>query len=273
MARPRLYVKCILPGLPLKSIPYGRGEVGAMPIRVLGWEDFLSGPFWRATDSGVLYRGQGDPSWGLLPSIFRNDHGVGLAMPIRKRRLTHMSEQLIAPFIQLWNRQNLAQKLPDDLFGRLAIAQHYGIPTPALDWTDNPLMALFMAVQFQNPGSKAVRIFRLYRDHLPDYIKVLTPYASPDPRLRAQLAYLTFVMDKRVGAQFSIEALADMESGTARKRALNYLDWITVRISDQERRQALAEFKNYRLSIDELFPGSMHWGIQQIRQEFVFATR
>jgi hypothetical protein len=78
-----------------------------------------------------FYRGQADAAWELIPSLYRDKYYVGkeknILADIRKHNYPEFAEQ--------------------DLFiNELVKMQHYGIPTPLLDWTKNPLNALFFAV-------------------------------------------------------------------------------------------------------------------------------
>lgn len=93
----------------------------------------------------LLFRGHSKKTYGLSPSIFRNENHI-------------KSEHLMI-------RQLVAQH-PSDfaqdrwIFDQLVRAQHYGLPTRLLDVTLNPLVALYFAVASQ-PGSRgSVVIFK-----------------------------------------------------------------------------------------------------------------
>lgn len=109
----------------------------------------------------LWYRGQKDKNWGLIPTLYRN----------RKDRVPHYNlydknNRMIKPNtnnvgqIKATNILDFRNELGDFIskikckiesknfnkFHYMMLGQHTGLLTPALDWTVNPLIALFFAV-------------------------------------------------------------------------------------------------------------------------------
>lgn len=84
-----------------------------------------------------IYRGQaGD--WELLPRLFRDRNKDPKGYPA-------LESSLIQEFKA--RSYYLLPSVPTGRFDIRSLAQHYGLPTRLLDWTGNPLIALYFAIE------------------------------------------------------------------------------------------------------------------------------
>lgn len=102
-------------------------------IEVVSYEHFLS--MFMMDHEVDTFRGVSDTAFDLVPSIGR--------FKAESRRIYQFEKAVFDDF----KRKSLPflKTIPNNDWEWLFLAQHYGVPTRLLDWSSNPLVALFFA--------------------------------------------------------------------------------------------------------------------------------
>jgi hypothetical protein len=101
--------------------------------------------------STVVFRGVSDVAHRLIPKVGRPGSSLRGELVKTERELLRLFKERAIPHLRF---------LPRDDWEWLAVAQHHGLATRLLDWTRNPLVALYFAVEIDGDVDSAVYVYK-----------------------------------------------------------------------------------------------------------------
>lgn len=185
----------------------------------------------------TLFRGQSDAGWEPLAGIdrphfenyrkwrklSRSDHEWSLLDHFRRSA---------RPYISV---------VPEDMWEWLALAQHHGLATRLLDWTFNPLVALFFALEGAGPGTDAaVWVYQ----HPGSPAEVLSPF---------DVSEVSLFNPAHVSTRITVQGGCFTVHPQAVGEWVGLLTWIRIPASWRE--QIRKQLAGVGISRASLFPG------------------
>ena len=159
-----------------------------------------------------IYRGICDQTYGLLPGVFRKHTGTLRGEDIINKAYAWAEERdILTAFIH--EASSVLSIPPDNIVRWAEYAQHYGVPTRFLDWTSNPLTALYFSCRDKTNCDGTVwllhavnyELFLGEQLHLPEmtFGEVFADILNQKSDLAFPIVYKPFYVDARMSAQNS----------------------------------------------------------------------
>lgn len=196
----------------------------------------------------LIFRGQ-NQSWPLLPKIARrNVRSLGYGDWVS------LEDDIISRFI--CDVSLLLGKEPKNKLDWLVLGQHYGLPTRLLDWTTNPLKALFFACDnnFSEDGLLySLNYFSYYQHSENDYlildnegIQVYFPKINNDRMSLQEGCFTIFSLPRNA------DDLQDLVSSLSNDESTEIVEYY---IASDEKRIILQELSDLGINNKFIFSG------------------
>jgi len=207
---------------------------------IKSFSDFLAYIHQYPSNEGTywIYRGHSNEEWELLPKAGRKDY--------------FDLENHDVEYFQKWKSKAIAyENIPINDWEAMAIAQHYGLPTRMLDWTTNPLVALFFAVESYPMKDGCVYC----------YVPNVFISDSNDPFSRDDnvFGYMPRAINTRILVQKAVFTWHGKPNKPIEIYPINQKkdlpNLVIIRIPYQYKDEIRKELDNYGINDEYLFPG------------------
>jgi len=185
-----------------------------------------------------VFRGHSDISFKLIPSVGRGKH-------TSKSREKYESS-LFVKFCR--EARAYLDSFPTDDWERLSLAQHFGLPTRLLDWTANPLAALYFTVE-ANPGADGELIALRAIARIPETTLDSSPFSVNTP-----MKFYLNIITPRIRSQEALFVIcSDIENPLDQNLRS---DWKIERLQIPKEKKDSLRYELYRIGIHKssLFP-------------------
>lgn len=166
-----------------------------------------------------LYRGLSNKDYELLPGIFRKQIDIIDKLKIKNDRYREWAKEIDILKAFIHEASSIISMPIESIEQWAEYAQHYGVPTRFLDWSKNPLVALYFCVRDNNTqdGSIWVLHAKNYQRYMlkslrkQDDLEIKTPHmivkdlieGNSDLSYELPILYTPYYVDARMSAQSS----------------------------------------------------------------------
>ena len=187
----------------------------------------------------TIYRGVSSVAYNLVTTLGRVKLKQSDTYNSVEKRALRVFKERSVPFLKT---------MPANDWEWLALAQHHGLPTRLLDWTHNPLVALYFSVRNDNNDEQSA-IYVLRQEQQP--IVNVDKFKNPLEMSGIPLRYIPSHVTQRIIAQNGLFTFHPDKPNQPFKAE----DMDRIIIPENRRKQLKQELYRYGIHEASMFPG------------------